>query len=542
MLDGYRVVCVTPAGRRRYLKILVPYVLASREIDEYHLWLNTIEEEDLQYLHKLKHDFPQIRLVEPPAVVPSNDVFKGIPQFFRYCVEADTIYIRMDDDIVYMEPDFVHKLLRFRIDNPEYFLIFPNIINNALCSYIQAKRKAIIADAPIYPWCMDRVAWLNARFAEELHRSFLRSVANGQVEWWYFGVRILAFTWFSINCMSWFGRDFRHFGGEVVGNEEEFLTIVKPSEMGRVNCIYGDAIVSHFAFYVQRSHLDSTDLLARYASLQERNERMPTASHSGDRNVWTDRLLRALKMINEASISELTSAEYLANAIRYAGLAFDRRYPFGADNAFMNVGPSGLRQVPEQLANCLIQLRHYRIRTVLECGTGSGWTTAIVTAYLRHFNKNITVTTIDKEQSFSAYASIKNALPIDYRTGTTAADLATLTFDVVFIGNRDSSYDTCRSEYLAVGANASICVFQNINDKHEEYYDPNCGGIARLWRELSSDLESAHSVFQFTDHPAGQAVVGIGVLVRSSQVVAENDECERSSTTEQRSNGCSMQE
>ena len=38
MFGGYKVVCVTPAGRRRYMKILAPYVIRSMVVDRWDIW------------------------------------------------------------------------------------------------------------------------------------------------------------------------------------------------------------------------------------------------------------------------------------------------------------------------------------------------------------------------------------------------------------------------------------------------------------------------------------------------------------------------
>jgi hypothetical protein len=48
MVDNYRVVTNSPYGRKRYVEILVEYLLASRPIIDKHVfWLNTNVEEDL---------------------------------------------------------------------------------------------------------------------------------------------------------------------------------------------------------------------------------------------------------------------------------------------------------------------------------------------------------------------------------------------------------------------------------------------------------------------------------------------------------------
>lgn len=515
MYAGYKIVCVTPAGRRRYLRILAKYVLGSPLVDEYHLWLNTVDDADISYLQELCKNATKVHLVEPPYNPPERNPFVGIPQFFRCCTDEDTIYLRFDDDIVYLEPFFFERFLQFRVEHPEYFLVFPNIINNAICTYVQAKRGGIDADAVIYPWAMDWTAWWNPRFAEQLHRAFLQSVYSGTVNEWHFGPRILGFCWFSINCVSWFGRDFAAFGGEVTGNEEEFLTIRKPSELGRLNCIYGDAIVSHFAFYPQRNHLDSLDVLERYASLPEKPS-VAVGSGAGpvrDLNIWTDRLLHVIRNIREASVHDLQDIDFVANQIRHAGLIFDRRRLYGDDNQYMNAGDAGLWQLPAQLARFLIFLSQYRLDAVLECGTGSGWTTALMTSYLVKFNPELRVTTVDVAPFFKSYPHVRKLLPIEYRVGQTSKDLADEFFDFVFIDG-DHSYDGCKSDYLAVGEQASLCAFHDVNDRFVAEFDANDGGVPRFWAELKSLTHAPDRVIEFLDHSGDDRIMGIGVVVR----------------------------
>jgi hypothetical protein len=74
---------------------------------------------------------------------------------------------------------------------------------------------------------------------------------------------------FSINFFAWTGADFRrHFGG--TDDDECYLSVQMPRELSRYNIICGNALASHFAYYTQRVLLDSTDILAKYKALAER--------------------------------------------------------------------------------------------------------------------------------------------------------------------------------------------------------------------------------------------------------------------------------
>src|SRR5689334_19608767 len=115
MFQGYRVVCVTPAGRRRYMKLLVPQVLASPIVDRYDVWLNTNTAGDLAFLRQLpeldRTRPDRVRLIaQPDNLLPGWDAIAG---FHRLAQDADTIYVRLDDDVVWLEPGFFETLLAF---------------------------------------------------------------------------------------------------------------------------------------------------------------------------------------------------------------------------------------------------------------------------------------------------------------------------------------------------------------------------------------------------------------------------------------------
>src|SRR6185312_15673304 len=123
MFEGYRVVAVTPAGRRRYMELLVPQILASNLVDRYDIWVNTADPADIAFFEGLAAKYDRVRLVpQPDGKAPGVPAIHG---FHRLAMDVDTIYVRFDDDIVWLEPGFFEALLRFRVDHPHYFLVMP---------------------------------------------------------------------------------------------------------------------------------------------------------------------------------------------------------------------------------------------------------------------------------------------------------------------------------------------------------------------------------------------------------------------------------
>ena len=144
MYRNYKIVAVTPAGRQRYMELLCKQLLRERDvIDRWSIWCNTQNEADKAYIYSLAEKYPnfievkevtdQDRWKRDPALVGSTN---NIRYFFKDCVENDTIYIRFDDDIVYLEPNGLRKFIDYRIDNPNYFIVYPLLINKCGTSYI----------------------------------------------------------------------------------------------------------------------------------------------------------------------------------------------------------------------------------------------------------------------------------------------------------------------------------------------------------------------------------------------------------------------
>ncbi len=167
-------------------------------------------------------------------------------------------------------------MFHYHVMHPEPFIVYANIINNAVVTHIHQR----LGNIPIQPldggmgmagyYVMDELGWLNGTFAELIHRTFIRSVRDGHLYRWHFRRWILAaYEHVSVNAHTFRGADFAAFKGFLTGWEERALAIHKPKELGRPNIIYGGAICVHFAFGPQRGHLKSIadQLLSQYAEL-----------------------------------------------------------------------------------------------------------------------------------------------------------------------------------------------------------------------------------------------------------------------------------
>jgi len=265
MLLDRRIVAVTPAGRKRYMELLVPQILAYRPIvDSYQIWVNTANSEDIAYFLQLEADYPDFIVLRrlPKECQPGGP---SIHRFFPACTDPDTVYVRFDDDIVYLDTlDAFKAFVTYRIEHPEHFIVFANILNNAVITHFHQTEGRLTLPKQVQNDCLCPNGWEDPLIAEAIHRQVL---SRSTLESFHFPPRVIETPYrISINCISWLGSRFQEFGGNVDEDEEPWLAALAPAERKETTCVYGDYACVHFAFWTQRRHLDNTTILSEYAS------------------------------------------------------------------------------------------------------------------------------------------------------------------------------------------------------------------------------------------------------------------------------------
>ena len=97
MYKGKKLIACSPVGRKSSMQCLFKYMLNNQHIlDEYHLWVNTVNEEDLEYINKFakeNSDFVHLKYgceaLDPEQMGRSHNV----KRFYNYCVEPNTFVI-----------------------------------------------------------------------------------------------------------------------------------------------------------------------------------------------------------------------------------------------------------------------------------------------------------------------------------------------------------------------------------------------------------------------------------------------------------------
>ncbi len=275
MIEGRKIIAFTPTGRRRYMDILARYVdceVKVGHIDEWVLWDNP-KDQDKSYALDLVSRLPYVTLLEIDLRAHGLKEYgpPALHLFYRYMPQdPNAIYVRLDDDIVYIAPDCLPKLIAYRIDHSEPFLVYPTIINNSRTSYA-LQREGLIPHARISPALLDEVSWRSGVFAESLHQHALEllsragdlaefTLPSGPFPDWETGN-------VSINTFAMLGKDMLEHTPACHSHEENYISIETPKRLNRLNARCGDAFVIHFAYYTQTEHMDRTGLLEEYAKL-----------------------------------------------------------------------------------------------------------------------------------------------------------------------------------------------------------------------------------------------------------------------------------
>lgn len=278
MIRNQKVVVFTPWGRELTASILHKYLARDHQagvVDEWHLWMNTDEdqESDRQFGYKLAEENDWIKTFERPEGEVLHPKQMNTGRFYIYTQDEDTVYIRMDDDIVWIEENAIKRLAEQRLDNPFPFVVFPIIWNNAVCSYyLQQGEQMPSWWGRVGNHCMDPVGWADHKFAENIHNHLFKVIEEGEVDklFMHHSIQLPVGHQFSVSCFAQLGSEYAKVGGILGGEEEGWHTINKPYELQRPNMIVPNSIISHFSFYHQRAYLlEHTNILDKYRQLAD---------------------------------------------------------------------------------------------------------------------------------------------------------------------------------------------------------------------------------------------------------------------------------
>lgn len=286
MKNNYKIVAITPAGRKRYMEILYKYIYKNKHIlDRWDIWVNTQKEEDLTYLKELgKNDSSFVNLIY--SDYPYNNWGHpdlNLTPFWNKATDEDTIYVRFDDDVVFIADGTIENLVDFRIKNPQYFLAYPFIINNTHHSR-NLQDRLLVDKTHGQVRCENElfghgircpVGLYSVGFVRQLHQVFLNHYSNNSIEKlmitepivWQKGSQI------SINCVCWTGKFMKSItplnNGILPSSEEGYLTIDATKQYDMSSVTVPNTLIVHFLFSTQRPQDELYDVLKHYKDISD---------------------------------------------------------------------------------------------------------------------------------------------------------------------------------------------------------------------------------------------------------------------------------
>ncbi|MDE8342304.1 MAG: hypothetical protein POG24_00615, partial [Acidocella sp.] len=176
---------------------------------------------------------------------------------------GNDLFLKCDDDIVFIDLNGLKKFIDFRAQNEEYFIISANVINNGVCAQFQQRDGIIpksLMELHLPPDGMCGSLWSNATDAQKLHNYF---IDNFEL---FLDKQTMVIPWnqrISINFVTWLGKDFTHIS-EIMLDDEEYLSYQGRWRSGKENAIFTPFIVSHLSFFSQENGIDVAEIIEAY--------------------------------------------------------------------------------------------------------------------------------------------------------------------------------------------------------------------------------------------------------------------------------------
>jgi hypothetical protein len=285
MIKNKRVVCWTPYGREITMSVLVKYLARDHArglVDEYWLYMNTDptgQERDVEFAHELAERYDFVKLVHRPEGIQRHPGPKQRNTGFayRHMTDPDTVYVRLDDDLVYVHEDAIENLVTKRLEMPHSTAIHGTQWNNAIVSYFAQAQGLIPREwGECSMFCMCPTGWANGEFAVRIHRLLLDKVEAGRAEdlYLYQDFPLQPGTQFSVSYFASMGSMYAELpegpGVLIPDEEEHWHTVHRTLQTGVPNILLGNSLVSHFTFQPQRPHVMASDVLDRYRELADK--------------------------------------------------------------------------------------------------------------------------------------------------------------------------------------------------------------------------------------------------------------------------------
>ena len=140
-------------GRRRTVSVLDCYLRKNLVknggwFDEIHFLINTQDKDDLDWIHQALDEVPQYKGIQMKEGTASWDFESVWRQGLSGASREDAVYVKIDDDLIYLSPDAIPEIVTSLLRHPEAFCILANLINCAALGWMHHHNNAILSYLP----------------------------------------------------------------------------------------------------------------------------------------------------------------------------------------------------------------------------------------------------------------------------------------------------------------------------------------------------------------------------------------------------------
>lgn len=133
-----KIVGMVFAGRKEYVSILDCYLQRNLVrnggwLDEVMFIMHVNRTQDIVYLHDITDSVPEYTLQE--VYTEEEDVRKPFSEAYKLC-KPDTLYVKIDDDVLFLEDNTIPSIIQRKIDHPEYLMVSANVLNQPASSWV----------------------------------------------------------------------------------------------------------------------------------------------------------------------------------------------------------------------------------------------------------------------------------------------------------------------------------------------------------------------------------------------------------------------
>lgn len=278
MIDGYKVVTITPVGRRRYIELLHPYLLQNKDVIDKHIfWVNTNNTYDISYALSLSMKYSSFfEVANVNNISEYNNKYDN--GFFMANNEEKTIYIKIADDTCWIHPEAITRLVRYCIRNPHFYMVYPYVFNAGKLTMFQQ----IIGDLPLdlFPQVLYKhrdytipFELFTSEVSEQIHNNLLGKIAQktvGNLMGIIQQYIVYNYEFIPTHAVCWNGNKTKEVKSGCNYQLINFLSELEPKSRGEHNVICGDALMAHFAYNDHEDDLyNKTDIYAKYKELSQ---------------------------------------------------------------------------------------------------------------------------------------------------------------------------------------------------------------------------------------------------------------------------------